>query len=241
MKLIEIKTAIASYFELPNGIADLTVNDQDLALLTFNQVRRTAELQHDFEFSRRLVKVTVDGVVGGSLDEAVLYSDSETAVEIKTVNDIGMFDDDGNFIPVEWTTVVESLERQRNDNPRRVPRYRTDDGPTQVPRGQGRFALSGENIFRFPKDSGVDFELGLEVYAFSPDWANLNADADPWTKHGSQFLMWKSVVQLNHLFKHYVFRQEGNLPPPEKLADEGLEAFIAWDSFRYEQNRRHGR
>lgn len=343
--ILEIKTAIASYFEV--SLSDLTVNGQDLALLALNQVRRNAELNHDFEFQRKLATVSVDGVTGGSLEAAVLYG-TATACNIKSVIDMGLFDDELNLRPVEWTTVSESLERQRIENPRTVPRYPSDGWARSGPVGQGRFALSGTSIYRFPKDDTSTFSLGLEVYAFSDDWARdtetivvtggtgvtgvnttyypygtyatgsqpktlwlslpngaststvyaihygandtgfwlttisdvgvnngsnkhywattddfisgartssagtftgtptathnvSNNTSDIWTTYATQYLQWGAIVHLNHLFKHFVFRQEGNLPPPEKLRDEGLEAFKSWDAFRYEQNRRHGR
>ena len=62
---------------------------------------------------------------------------------------------------------------------------------------------------------------------------------DIWWKQGSQILWWAAIVQVNHLCKEFVFRQEGNLPPPEKLAEAALETFRQWDSFKYEQDRRH--
>ncbi len=242
MTLLDIETSIATYFELANGTADLIVNQQDIALVALNQVRRQAELLHDFEFSRKLVTVSVNGVTGGSLEDAVLYSDGTTEVDIKSVIECGLFDDEGNLCPVEWTTVSESLERQRMENRWEAPRYLTDDWYTSGPKGGARFVFTGSDVFRFPKDTTTTFTLGLEVYSMQSEWtAMTGTPADIWTTYGAQYLLWGAIVQLNHLFKHFVFRQEGNLPPPEKLRDEGLQAFIAWDSFRYEQNRRHSR
>ena len=78
MTLAQILTAAASYLGKTTG--DLTVNSLDLGLLALNQVRTTAELTHDFEFNRKLVTVTVDGVTGGSLDDAVVVGSSATTV-----------------------------------------------------------------------------------------------------------------------------------------------------------------
>ena len=63
--------------------------------------------------------------------------------------------------------------------------------------------------------------------------------SDIWLTKGSQYLLWGGIVEANHLAKEFVFRQEGNLPPPEKLRDSALEMFVQWDTFKYEQNRRH--
>lgn len=70
--------------------------------------------------------------------------------------------------------------------------------------------------------------------------ANYPIASDVWLTKGSQYLLWASVVHLNNLHKGFVFRQEGNLPPPQDAADKALQAFMDFDLFKYEQNRRHG-
>lgn len=330
MTLLEIKTAIASYFNLT--VNDLTINSQDLGLYALNQARKQAELLHDFEFSRKLVTATVNGVTGGSLTVAVDIVTS-AAVDVKRVIEVGLFDSEDNFTPVEWTTVAEGLERQRLDNRYTSPRYPTDGWYEAGPQGVGRFQFAGDNIFRFPKDLNHSFDLGFEVYSFYSDWTNadltgtyvtvtgsLTPDAtgtytragtlggfpiyftsvsdyvlanngiawilaefsftgggtahwdllstsqnpsgsypaqgtaigtatvlltsageDVWTKYGHLYLMWAAIVILNHRFKEFVYRTEGNVAPPEKQRDDALEAFKEWDCSRYEANRRHGR
>jgi hypothetical protein len=328
--LLEIKTAVATYFG--KVVADLTVNNQDLFLVAVNQVRKLAELHHDFEFSRKLVTVTVNGTTGGSLLSAVAYG-TATVVDIKSVIEIGLFDNDLNLRPVRWSTVSEGLRNTISRTP--VPRYPSDAQAISPWLGQlSQLQLSGDTLYAFPKTtSGAteNYNVGLEVYSFQSDWSATNASAvvtggtgvtgvnttyypysfyngkplyislvdagtpsalyflwhdgtkwvlnqlvgtpgsnyhsltstssspvgsytghgtftgtavvavtdatDIWTKHASQYLQWGTIVQLNHLYKEFVFRQEGNLPPPEKLRDEGLEAFKQWDAFRYEQFR----
>jgi hypothetical protein len=62
-----------------------------------------------------------------------------------------------------------------------------------------------------------------------------------WLSRGEQYLLWQSIVQLNHLHKEFVYRQEGNLAPPQVLADQGLAALREWDTMRFEAHRRHSR
>lgn len=342
---------MASYLGV--SLADLTQNGIDLGLVALNHVRRQAEMSHDFEFSRKLVQLAVDGETGGSLSNAVLHSDGVTAVNVKSIIEVGLFDDDDNLRPVEWTTVSESLERQRKQNPRTIPRYPTDGWARSGPVGQGLFEFSGTDVFRFPKDTENDFTLGMEVYTMQSDWTGtvslaitgatggqtafnttyyqngefsersmwlnrsplsvsldlstglkaiwnlaattwivssandigntsianfasatttattpaglalvgdsggtlsgmtltvsstptmtITSASDVWLTYGSEYLLWAGVVELNTLFREFVPRQEGNLPPPTGLAAAALQAFKDWDAFRYEQNRRHGR
>ena len=240
--LLEIKTAVANYFERTEGA--LTVNSQDLFLFAANQVRRQAEMLHDFEFQRKVVTLSVNGVTGGSLSSAVIYG-TATAVDVKSVIDCGLFDSEYNFRPVEWTTVAEGLERQRGDNRMTTPRYPTDDWFVGQPNAIGRFEFAGDTVYRFPRDGSNNFTLGMEVYAFQTDWAAGDLAGTPvtdtWTKYAAQYIQWASIVQINHLFKSFVFRQEGNLTPPDKLAEAGLASFVEWDAYRLEQNRRHNR
>jgi hypothetical protein len=245
MTLNEIKGAIAAY--LNKETEDLTVNSVDLGLMAMNQVRQQAELNNNFEFARKLVTVTVDGVTGGSLENAVLFGTSAT-VKVKGVVDVGVFDDEGNLRGVEWTTVGDSLNIARSDNERTaVPRHPTDGEALSTLNGTSRITFSGSQIMVFPYARGNSYTLGVEAYVFANDWTENDVIAasqtigSPWNTQGSQFLLFGSIVHLNNLYKEFVFRQEGNLPPPKDLRDEALASLLSWDIFRYAQSRRHDR
>jgi hypothetical protein len=344
MTLFQLRSVIAGY--LQKSVLELTVNGVDLSLMALNQVRRDAEMLHDFEFSRRHVTVTIDAVGGGTLEDPVL--EGQPSCEVKSVIECGIYDDDFNVMPVEWTTIAESLERQRQIKPGFGPRYPADWEATTgyYDVGLTRIALCGNDIWLVPQgEQHKLIDLEFEVYAFTPDWSDKtdsvrvvgvlgmdNVDGtywpygtfngrpfylnianggvapggatpaqraiwyrpgqwmisaaqwmgqtpatgnyqsmaattmypaggysphgawqgngivevqvgndvtDIWLRHGAQYLLWAAIVQINHMCKEFVFRQEGNLPPPEKLAESALENFRQWDSFRYEENRRH--
>lgn len=239
MTLTEILDSAAGY--LGTTQAAFTVNSQNLGLVALNQARNNAELNHDFEFTRKLAQLTIDGVTGGSLDAAVLYG-TATAVEPKTVLEVGVFDADGNFRPVEWTTTAESLERQRTQRYPVTDRYPTD-GTSDTLDSLNRVVFTGRQAYLVPKVNGAQVVLGLEIYAMTADWAaaNLTSTFAPWTTKGSQYLMWQTVIHLNHLFGEFIPRQEGNLAPPKDMADEGLNSLITWDIMQFEQFRRHSR
>jgi hypothetical protein len=331
---------------LQKTVTDLTINGADLSLLALNNVRRQAEMVHDFEFSRKHVTITLDGLSGGTLDDAVL--EGSPSVEVKSVIECGIYDDFWNFQPVEWTTVSESIERQRQLKPGFGPRYPTDWEATTGTSscGMRRVAFQGNNIWCVPTGkSGEEFDLELEVYTFQQDWTSTSDSviveqltnptaangsywpygiynghplyinilygppvgplyvlwwssvgewrcgpmtdlgqpvlvnymsmastaqmpggsyvmhgswtasggtnmavvemmpgsdtSDVWLTKGAQYLLWGGIVEVNHLAKEFVFRQEGNLPPPEKLRDSALDMFTQWDSYKYEQNKRH--
>lgn len=242
MTVYEILEEAAQYFSVE--VADLTLASGTVAL---NQARRNAELRIDFEFSRVLAYLEIDGSTGGSLDDAVVYGTqdevSPTAVEIKSPVEVGLFDEQGNLRPIDWTTVAESLERQRIVTPGFYPRYPTDGQIESGLCALGRLAFSGQMVYLVPRNAAITLKVGIECYKFWPDWTTpvdaTDTQTNVWTTKGSQYLLWQTIVQLNHLHKHFVFRQEGNLPPPQELANAGLEALITWDINRYEQFRRH--
>jgi hypothetical protein len=234
---------MAAYFE--RGVDDLIVHDIDLGLVALNQVRMNAELSNDFEFTRRLLTLAVDGVTGGSLDEAVERG-TTNVYETKTVVDVGLFDRDGNFTPVEWTTTGESLGRSRMDNPSLLTRHPTD-AEALMNMGANRFLFSGNRVYFHPVTPNTVFEIGIEAYTFSRDWVDGDTvpsapeSGDVWLRKGNQYLQWAGMIHLNHAYKGFTFRQEGNLPPPQTLADNGLASLMTWSAFKYEQYRRHTR
>jgi hypothetical protein len=210
-------------------------------------VRLEAEQLFDFEFTRKLLQLDVDGVTGGSLDEAVEFGTTEPVLGVKTVVDVGTFDTDGNFLPANWTTTADSLNRQRADSPFTFPRYPTDAQVMCGPIGTRRFTFTGNKMYFWPRTANMSLLVGIEAYTFSRDWVDTDTvtDADDlgdiWLVAGHKYLQWATIVQLNHLYKQFVFRQEGNLPPPQQMVDSALAALQTWDVGRYEQFRRHSR
>lgn len=343
MTLLQLRSMMAAY--LQKSVPELMINGADLTLLALNNARMSAEMSHDFEFSRKHVTVTVDSFSGGTLDDTI--QEGSPSCEVKSVIEVGIYDDSFNIHPVEWTTISESIERQRQLKPGFGPRYPTDDNATTgfYESGMPRIAFEGNNIWCVPTGvRGDEFDLELEVYTFQQDWTSTSDSviveqvaspaaangsywpygiyngrpmyinilygppvgplyviwwdgvgkwriapmtdlgqpvlvnyaemagttmvpggayvphgtwtttaqgiivvemmpgsdtSDVWLTKGAQYLLWGGIVEANHLAKEFVFRQEGNLPPPEKLRDSALEMFVQWDSFKYEQNRRH--
>jgi hypothetical protein len=239
MTLNDIRSAAAGY--LHRTVSDFTINGVDLSLFALNQVRTAAEMQNDFNFTRKLMSLDVDGVVGGSLSGAMEYGTSNP-FEIKTIVDVGQFDTKGNLNPVDWTTVAAGLDIQRDESCYSF-RYPTDGQATGA-NGVPRIVFSGDKVYLFPKGTAnTASTLGLEAYTFTKDWVvgDYGTTPSPWGTKGAQYLLWGTVLHLNQVYKDFVFRQEGNLPPPQTLADQGLQALITWDIFKYEQFRRHNR
>lgn len=70
MTLANLKSVCAAI--LGQTVADLTVDTTDLFLIAANNVRKNAELRHNFEYTRMTATLDIDGETGGALADAVL-------------------------------------------------------------------------------------------------------------------------------------------------------------------------
>ena len=61
-----------------------------------------------------------------------------------------------------------------------------------------------------------------------------DTDSDFLLQNGFDFMMWQTVIEMNHLTQTFVPRQEGSLSPPERLRNESWAALVAHDDYRFE-------
>ncbi len=85
MNLTDLQNVVAAYHQ--KSPADLTINGTDMFLLTANNVRRQAELLHNFEYSRCQVSLGIDGVTGGALNSATFVEPLTGGPVIRSVTD----------------------------------------------------------------------------------------------------------------------------------------------------------
>ena len=199
MTILEILSTAAAYHK--KSVADLTVNGINLGLLALNQARSSAEDIHDFSFQRKLLTLSVNSATGGSLEDAVIKGTS-TTVDLKTIIEIGQFDQYDNFRPLEWTTVEEGQERTRVENPRWGIRYPTDAQALSFPQGQPRIVLRGNMVEIWPKTDEASFNLtiGIEAYVYDSDWVGASHVAVTGTTGVTDF---NTTYYLNGSFGSY--------------------------------------
>lgn len=168
--ILELKSTIAGILGVT--VTDFTVNDIDFGLAALNAVRLQAEQGNDFEFQRKTLSLTVNTLIGGSLEDAVIYGTS-TAATIKTLIDVGQADTNGNFVPLEWTTKAESLERTRGENRygSRALRYPSDADYQVYVGGRRRVVFNGDRVSLFPMGTvSENVTLLFEAYVYSSAW-----------------------------------------------------------------------
>lgn len=254
MNVGELRRSIAAYLNPdyavnttehpaePNPYAKFTVGDVDLLLLALNNVRTEAEQLRDFELSKCDVDVAVDGYLGGSLDEGVLHG-TDVPVTIKSVIDGGWRQDSGLLVPVSVMSRDHFLQEQR-----RIMEQGWSDGPDERYRGDAPSSgpisspltvlLNGNDIGLNPSKttSGTVYNIELSVYRWLGPYDN-DDDSDFMTDFCQNYMLWAGIVECNHLVKQFVPRQEGNLPPPDKLKERAWAAVEKWDDFIQETGR----
>lgn len=232
MTILELKTLIAnnlgSETQAPITVANLTVNGMDMGLWALNESRRHAEMGNDFGFQRQMLTLSVDTITGGSLSAAVLQGTS-TVADVKTILEIGLFDQHNNFYPVEWTTTEESEERQRQENryrflvyPNDWQRYPADWQAEAWPVGQRRFILRNNTLFNWPltdpTQASQTLNVGIEAYVFSNDWTTIS----------STFTLSGSTGQDGVYYKYGMYNGRGFYLPMNPSAGTNLVGAALW-------------
>ena len=89
----------------------------------------------------------------------------------------------------------------------------------------------GNTVLMRPQLASGSLTLVMEAYTWFKEYDYVASYEDYFTQHGFNYLIWQGIVEANHISKEFVFRQEGNLAPPEKLAERYLQALITHDLF----------
>lgn len=227
-----------------NRTVDEFILDDGVDLLNeaINNAQRVAQNAHDFERSKVLVDLVIDEVAGGDLDNAYLHGgDVEAdAVEIITIMEIGTWNDANTDIcELSWLSYDESKQRNRSGAGSEYDpetRYPGDDTTLRRYHSPYFIVRGGTVLLASPGTSGTEQTIGLYVCKYFGDMPDPdeNPEYENWLmKKGGVWLMWQAIVELNHINKHFVFRQEGNLMPPEKRAAEAWDALIKADTYQF--------
>lgn len=231
-----LKAEIAGLFTL--GVADFTVNGKDLLTAAINNAVRKAQELHDFERTKVLTDLVVDGAAGGNYVTGLKLHGTATAVELMRIIDIGPYDSDNvGLIPKTWMTYDEYKTRQRSSSGWEYDpefRYPANERPdvTEV-----QYVLVGEVLKQVPTGTAGETSTvglyGIKLHAAYAEGAGGDGTEDMFLKFGHDYVMWEAALNLNYLKQEWVLRQEGTLGPPKSMRDEAWGAFTLWDSYQY--------
>lgn len=242
MNLATLKATVASYHE--KELVDLTKNDVDLFLVAANNARKNGEKLHTFEGTRCTAELDIDGVLGGALKDAVI-NPSGTFARIKEVIGASV-QRNSVWIPIDFGRADIEKERERSDNEREWDVWPENRYPSDAQILNNRYwtklVQRGDSLYLFPEMSACSdstcpkLRVRLECYGFLEDYATTDLtdeeEFDIFLQHGDTYLQWACIHELNHIFKSFVPRQEGNVTSPKDLRDEALRDFILWDTYQ---------
>lgn len=236
-----LKAIVAAYFE--KTVSDLTVNTVDLGLVALNNARKTIEKQRDWFYQQIRGQLLVDPTNGAQLGNMAVYGDEEIGVATKSVETFYLTDTSTTpttLIPLFHHGKQTVMNKAKNRYQRRLSsdgnRYRSDDeSPFLNTRTTAQVYLHAGVVYLNPPPSEATTVV-VDCYQWMDDYTE-DADTDWLIENGADYLQWKAIIELNHLWGQFVSTQDGNVPPPQKLVDEALAVLIEWDSQLYEAGR----
>lgn len=219
---------------LAKTLTDYVENTTDMVLLAMNNARKYAEKIHDFSCARVEAAIIIDVYSGAYLSAAWDEDDPEATISMRSIRNAFLTGTNGYRRPLVYTqkdTLVRFITDFQENTSDPDMRYPAD---YNVSGCYTKLVKNGNKLYLYPSaatEAGTEQTVYLDGYRWMLDYTADDLDYEDWfTQHGSDYLMWQSMVELNHLAKEFVSRQEGNLPPPTQQAGAALQNLISSDS-----------
>ncbi len=228
MNVGEIKKAVAAYLDKP--VTDFAKNGIDLLLIASNNARKYAERMHDFSHLHAYGKLTLpSGESGVALSAATTTGD--VAVSVKTLLNVYRRYDSGDLpLSLMEKSALTTLQRESNDRTlwdsdtvRALADY--DTYPDEIL--HRKVYRLGNTLYLHPSPS-AEMELRIDYVGWADDYT-VDADTDFFTESAQDYMIFQSIVEVNHFTGSFAYRAEGSLAPPEKIAEKLLQAVIEQD------------
>ena len=228
MNVGEIKKAVAAYLEKP--VTDFSKSGVDLLLIALNNARKYAERMHDFSHLHAYGKLMLPaGESGVALSAAT--TTGGTAVSVKTLLNVYRRYDSGDLpLSLMEKSALVSLQRESNDRTlwdsdtvRAMADY--DTGPNEI---LHRKIYRLGNILYLHPTPAESIELRIDYVSWAPNYT-VDAGTDFFTESAQDYMIFQTIVEVNHFTGTFAYRAEGSLPPPDKIAEKLLEAVIEQD------------
>lgn len=236
MKLDELESNVEKY--LKNSTSDWSGEGFNMFITAANNARKRAEMNASWNHLLVNVELTVLGLSGVALDTAILTGDVSEDPPVVLINNIrrGYLVNDGCEFPVDLVSKDKVVSDIRQEQHRMNSDWRFGVGtdpvtiwPSEVGiypymnrRTPVRLMRNGNQLFIYPLcDDTVSSLVHLDVYKWADDYPTTDyGDVEDWfLLRGTEYMMWSTIVELNHLMKEYVPREEGNLPTPTAFRD----------------------
>ena len=233
----ELQLKVAKYVMVDSvGITAVPANLSLVIKQAINAARKWAERDHDFDCYRTTVRGVVP-VTGAGLDwqgSLTGFYDSPTTYKLKIIEQVYLVGNDDGLFPIRHFNKKVHSQKVMDE-----PDYGGEETEAARLGYRTQGLVHGKRLFLTPMgDQNVN--VALDGVAWASDYS-ADGDTDWIMDHGSDFLFWRAVVEVNHATKIYVYRQEGNLQPPEKMADLAYATLVQLDSYIAEGNLNYDR
>ena len=175
------------------------------SLDALNEARKYAERLHAFELNKKVLELS--SVVGSVDWTSAKKVGTNTTYSTRNVKKLWKRATNGGLteIPVEYKSLIDMANV-------------VDETACIV----------GTDLYVLPANT-VAYTLQMDAYVWMADYTTIAA-TDWMITHGASFLFWKALQLLNHKFKEFVPRQEGNLAVSDNYVEAQLEALISLDN-----------
>lgn len=212
----------------------------------------------------KVVSVCFGGTVHSPLQSGVEYSviDTNTGDDGAVVLTLGI--SPGTVLNVAGSTVIFNTGKIASFKTIRSAGFvqRTHFSPIKVQQAQAqmirslraqglgmtpRYAGDEANTFCQEKALTIEGRFGyvsppsdrLDIFVSGHVWMDAyvnDYDTDFLLAHGFEFMMWQTIIEMNHLILKYVARQEGTIAPPVAARDAAWDALVLWDAHSVDGN-----
>lgn len=200
MTLGTFRNMLAGYMGRDAGT--FVVNNVNLLDRAINQARKWAERQHRFECARESVVIRgVSGTDGAALSQAVLITDEDTSVSVRTIERayLPFPSGEGQFEIEVW-----SRDADMRDVGRRYKGLENTDSTTQpssVNNGPMRLVRHNDLVYVSPRWTGAATrDVFMDVVKWMEDYVQED-DTDFFLDHCEDFMLLRGVAQLNFMLK----------------------------------------
>lgn len=164
--------------------------------------------------------------------------DLEFTYTTKTLRKIqGMFLPSGDaMMPIPWDSQRNAASQRLREHDVSSVSYSRDldrvyGGSGEVLNSSLRGEVVSDTIFLQPIQDQAQV-INVSGFKWIDDITGLT-DTNFFIEHGFEWLMWQMIIELNHLSKQFVFRQEGNLGPPTQQVQNSWDDLVGWDNDLY--------
>lgn len=219
MSFDQIKAQLAAY--MGRSQSAFIVNGVDLLGMAVNNARKFAERKRHFELARcSVILPSVSTTTGASLSSAVAL-DGTTPVAVKAIERAYLTDSSGGQFPIETTSRARYTARV---GARYAEVGRLNETIQRADVSYFALVQLGDTVFVAPAPDTNPFVLTLDVVRWMPEY-RLPTDEDFFLQHGADFLLYRSILELNFLLK-----EDQRVVIGSQAVDQAWVSLVDWDS-----------